>query len=158
MRWRLSRRSKRSKREQNGSDGSDAFPQHAPGSGMEERLGKFQPDSCANPIPLQPRTAEPLRPDMPANWAEYRKTLVANRKQKEAAQVQQRMDHCAAREMQSAVFRKERSALYQGSKWSGDALNVARSLLAADHAKRRAELMERQKRERDTPSITARRR
>jgi hypothetical protein len=117
---------------------------------MEERLGEFQPDSRSNSMPLQPRTAEPLFPDMPANWAEYRKTLVANRKQKEAAQVQQRMDHRASREMQSAEFRKERSALYQGGKWSGNALNVARSLLAADHAKRKAELMERQKRERDS--------
>jgi len=117
---------------------------------MEERLGEFQPDSRSNSMPPQPRTAEPLRPDMPANWAEYRKTLGANRKQKDAAQVQQRLDHRAAREMQSAVFRKERSALYQGGKWSGDALNVARSLLAADHAKRRAEMMERQKRERDS--------
>jgi ribosomal protein S30 len=119
-------------------------------SRMEERLGEFQPDSRSNSMPLQPRTAEPLCPDMPANWAEYRKTLVANRKQKEAAQVQQRMDHRASREMQSAEFRKERSALYQGGKWSGNALNVARSLLAADHAKRKAELMERQKRERDS--------
>jgi hypothetical protein len=119
-------------------------------SRMEDRLGEFQPDSRANSMQLQPRTAEPLRPDMPANWAEYRKTLVANRKQKEAAQVQQRMDHRASREMQSAEFRKERSALYQGGKWSGDALNVARSLLAADHAKRRVEMMERQKRERDS--------
>jgi hypothetical protein len=117
---------------------------------MEERLGEFQPDSRTNIMPLQSRTAEPLRPDMPANWAEYRKTLGANRKQKEAAQVQQRMDHRAAREMQFAEFRKERSALYRGGKWSGDALNVARSLLAADHAKRRAELMEAQKRERDS--------
>jgi hypothetical protein len=116
---------------------------------MEERLGKFQPDGRANPIPLQPRTAEPLRPDMPASWAEYRKTHVANRIQKDAVQLQQRMDHRAVREMQTAEFRKERSALYQGGKWSGDALNVARSLLAADHAKRRAEMMERQKRERD---------
>jgi hypothetical protein len=116
---------------------------------MEQRLGEFQPDSRGNSMPIQPRTAEPLRPDMPANWAEYRKTLVANRKQKVAAQLQQRMDHRAAREFQSAEFRKERSALYQGGKWSGDALNVARSLMAADHAKRRAELMERQKRERD---------
>ena len=119
-------------------------------SRMEERLGEFQPDCHGNSMPLPPRTAEPLRPDMPANWDEYRKTLGDSRKQKEAAQVQQRMDHRAAREMQTAEFRKERSALYQGGKWSGDALNVARSLLAADHAKRRAELMERQKRERDT--------
>jgi hypothetical protein len=117
---------------------------------MEERLGEFEPDSRGNSMQLQPRTAEPLRPDMPASWAEYRKTLVAKRKQKDAAQVQQRMDHRAAREMQSAEFRKERSALYQGAKWSGDALNVARSLLAADQAMRKAELMERQKRERDS--------
>ena len=87
---------------------------------------------------------------MPANWAEYRKALGDSRKEKDTAQVQQRMGHRAAREMQSAEFRKERSALYQGGKWSGNALNVARSLLAADHAKRRAELMERQRRERDS--------
>jgi Holliday junction resolvase-like predicted endonuclease len=117
---------------------------------MEERLGEFQPDSRSNRMPLQLRTAEPLRPDMPANWAEYRKTLVWNCKQKDAAQTKQRMDHRAAREMQSAEFCKERSALYQGGKWSGNALNVARSLLAADHAMRKAELMERQKRERDS--------
>jgi hypothetical protein len=116
---------------------------------MEERLGEYQPDTRSNTMVPLPRTAEPLRPDMPANWAEYRKTLGDSRKQKDAAQAQQRMDHRAAREMQTAEFRKERSALYQGGKWSGDALNVARSLLAADHAKRRAELMERQKRERD---------
>jgi hypothetical protein len=119
-------------------------------SRMEERLGEFQPDSLSNAMSLQPRTAEPLRPDMPASWDEYRRTLLTNRKQKETAQVQQRMDHRAAREMQSTEFRKERSALYQGGKWSGNALNVARSLLAADHAKRKAELMERQKRERDS--------
>ena len=118
-------------------------------SRMEERLGEFQPDSSSNTMPLQPRTAEPLRPDMPANWAEYRKTLGANRKQKDTAQIQQRMEHRAAREMQSAEFRTERTDLYQGGKWSGNSLNVARSLLAADHAMRRAELMERQKRERD---------
>jgi hypothetical protein len=116
---------------------------------MEERLGEFQPDSRSNSMPPQPRTAEPLRPDMPANWDEYRRTLLTNRKQKEAAQVQQRMDHRDAREMQTTEFRKERSALFQGGKWSGASLNVARSLLAADHAKRKAELMERQKCERD---------
>jgi hypothetical protein len=117
---------------------------------MEERFGEFQPDSRGNTMPQQQRKAEPLRQDMPANWAEYRKALEANRKQKDAAQVRQRIDHHAAREMQSAKFRTERSALYQGGKWSGNALNVARSLLAADHAMRRAELMERQKRERDS--------
>jgi hypothetical protein len=118
-------------------------------SRMEERLGEFQADTRANPTPQQ-REVEPIRPDMPANWAEYRKTLSTNRKEKSAAQVQQRIEHRSAREMQSAEFRTERSDLYQGGKWSGSALNVARSLLAADHAMRRAELMERQKRERDS--------
>jgi len=51
-------------------------------SRMEELLGEFQPDGRSNTVPLQPRMAEPLRPDMPANWAEYRKTLGANRKQR----------------------------------------------------------------------------
>jgi hypothetical protein len=119
-------------------------------SRMEERLGELQPDSRSNSVTLQPHTAEPLRPDMPANWTDYRKALGDSRKEKDAAQVQQRLDHRAAREMQTAEFRKERSALYQGSKWSGDALNVARGLMAADHARRRVELMERQKRERDS--------
>jgi hypothetical protein len=117
---------------------------------MEERLGEFQHDSRSNTTPPQPRIAEPLRPDVPAKWAEYRKTLGANRKQKDTAQFQQRMEHRLAREMQSAEFRTERTDLYQGGKWSGNALNVARSLLAADHAKRKTELMEWQKRERDT--------
>ncbi len=117
-------------------------------SRMEERLGEFQPDTRANPTPQQ-REAEALRPDMPANWAEYCKALSTNRKEKNAAQIQQRMEHRVAREMQSSEFRTERTDLYHGGKWSGNALNVARSLLAADHAMRRAELMERQKRERD---------
>jgi hypothetical protein len=116
---------------------------------MEERFGEFQADTRANPTPQQ-REVEPIRRDMPAIWAEYRKGLSINRKEKNIAQIQQRMQHRAAREMQSAEFRAERTDLYQGGKWSGNALNVARSLMAADHAMRRAELMERQKRERDS--------
>ena len=116
---------------------------------MEERLGEFQPDRRRDAIPQRQRQAEPLRPEMPASSAEYRKVLETFRNEKNSAQVQQRADHRAARATQTAEFRMERAALYQGGKWSGNALNVARSLLAADHAKRRAELMEQQKRERD---------
>jgi hypothetical protein len=117
---------------------------------MEERLGEFEPDGRSNAIPQRQRKAEPLRLDMPAGSTEYRKVLETFRNEKNSAQVQQRADHRAAREIQIAEFRKERAALYQGGKWSGNALNVARSLLAADHAKRRAEQMEQQKRERDS--------
>ena len=116
---------------------------------MEERLGEFQPDGRSNAIPQRQHQAEPLRPDMPAGSAEYREVLETFRNEKNSAQVQQRANHRAARAAQTAEFRKERAALYQGGKWSGNALNVARSLLAADHAKRRAEMMEQQKRERD---------
>jgi hypothetical protein len=116
---------------------------------MEERLGDFQPDDRSDAISQRQRQAEPVRPDMPAGSAEYRKVLETFRNEKNRAQVQQRADHRAARGVQTAEFRKERAALYQGGKWSGNALNVARSLLAADHAKRRAEQMEQQKRERD---------
>ncbi|MGA9127019.1 MAG: TraI/MobA(P) family conjugative relaxase [Terracidiphilus sp.] len=117
---------------------------------MEERLGEFEPDVRSDAIPQRQRQAEPLRPDMPAGSAEYRKVLEMFRNEKNSAQVRQRTDHRAARATQTAEFRKERAALYQGGKWTGNALNVARSLLAADHAKRRAELMDAQKRERDT--------
>jgi hypothetical protein len=118
-------------------------------SGMEERLGEFQPDGRSEAIPQRQRQAEPLRPDMPAGSAEYRKVLETFRNEKNSAQVQQRADHRAARVRQTTEFRHERAALYQGGKWFGNALNVARSLLATDHAKRRAELMDKQKRERD---------
>jgi hypothetical protein len=117
---------------------------------MEERLGEFQPDGRSDAIPQRQRQSEPLRPEMPAGSAEYRKVLETFRNEKNSAQVQQRANHRAARATQTAEFRMERAALYQGGKWSGNALNVARSLLAAEHAKRRAELMDTQKRERDT--------
>jgi len=117
---------------------------------MEERLGEFQSDCRHDAIPLRQRQSEPLRPEMPAGSAEYRKVLETFRNEKNSAQVQQRVEHRAARGAQVAEFRKERAALYQGGKWSGNALNVARSLLAAEHAKRSAELMDTQKRERDT--------
>jgi hypothetical protein len=87
---------------------------------------------------------------MPAGSAEYRKAIEIFRKEKNSVQVQQRADHRAARAIQTTEFRKERSTLFQGGKWSSNALNVARSLLAAEHAKRRAELMEQHKRERDS--------
>jgi len=115
---------------------------------MEERLGIFQPGDRSDANPQRQRQAEPLRPDMPAGSAEYRKVLETFRDEKNSAQVQQRTDHRAARGAQTAEFRAERVALYRGGKWSGNTLNLARSLLAADQAKRRAELMEQQQRER----------
>jgi len=117
-------------------------------SRMEERLGEFLPDTRSRSTPER-REAEPLRSNMPAGWAEYSAALENSRREKDAAQLRQRGEHHAARDTQTSEFRKERADLYRGGKWSGDALNVARSLLAADHSRRRAELSDRQKRERN---------
>lgn len=96
-----------------------------------------------------PRQPEPLQQDHSGQWAEYRELLEKHRTEKEAAQTEQRTSHCKARESQLASFRKERSELYERANWTGSALNVARSLMATDHARRKAQLAEEQKNERD---------
>lgn len=116
---------------------------------MEERLGDFQPDSnreCSEKISRKP---EPLRQDHSERWHEYRRLLEQHRTEKDAAQREQRAVHRGARDMQLASFRKERSEVYKEAKWSGSALNVARSLMASDHARRKAQLVDEHKRARD---------
>lgn len=116
---------------------------------MEERLGAFQPDRRTGAINNPRKTDEPSSSDKPKHWAEYRKTNEQHRQRKDAAVAQQRTEHRAARTAQLALFRDERTALFCGGNWQGNSLNVARSLLAAEHAKRKAKLMEQQKQERD---------
>jgi hypothetical protein len=116
---------------------------------MEERLGEFQPDSNRKYSEEISRKPEPLRQDHSRRWQEYRKFLEQHRTEKDTAQKEQRVAHCAARDKQLAAFRKERSDVYKEARWSGSALNVARSLMASDHAKRKAQLVEKHKRERD---------
>jgi hypothetical protein len=116
---------------------------------MEERLGVFQRDAGSVVTEQPPRQAESIGRDDSGRWAAYRKFLGGHRALKETAQTQQRAEHHMEREALYASFRKERSELYQEGKWSGIALNVARSLMASDHAKRKAQLSEKHKRERD---------
>jgi hypothetical protein len=116
---------------------------------MEERLGVFQPTTRSLLTKHSPRQAESIGRDDSGRWTEYRKVLGSPREGKEAAQTQQRIEHHEGREAQFAAFRKERHELYREGRWSGEALNVARSLMAADHAKRKAQLSEQHKRERD---------
>jgi hypothetical protein len=115
---------------------------------MEDRLGVFEKDKRHSSAELPTVSPEPLR-DMPPQWTRYRAMENDRRKQKDATVRSQRAAHREQRGALFVEFRNQRKALYDGGKWSGDALNVARSLLAADHARRKAELMERQRQERN---------
>jgi hypothetical protein len=117
---------------------------------MEERLGPFQSDDSRSITTEQaPRQVEALHGSNVELWPEYRKLIASHREDKESSQTQQRVMHRTQREAQAAIFCKERSGVYQNGKWSGAALSVARSLVASDHAKRKAQLSEQHKQERD---------
>lgn len=119
---------------------------------MEERLGTFRPDTNQRNTTEVSRSPEPLRQDRSERWPEYRKLLEMHRTEKSAAQTEQRVTHRGARDAQLASFRQERKALYQGARWSGIELNVARSLMASDHARRKAQLVEEHRIERSALS------
>lgn len=109
---------------------------------MEERLGIFRPDDNQRSTNEVSRNPEPLRQDRSERWPEYRKLLERHRTEKSSAQTEQRVAHREARDAQLASFRQERKGLHEGARWSGVELNVARSLMASDHAKRKAQLVE----------------
>lgn len=116
---------------------------------MEERLGVFEEDNRPlKGIPAK-REAESIDQDAPPRSAQYSAALRRFRAEKHAAQTAQRTAHRAERAKQLQEFCAERVQLRKGAKWSGPALNVARSLLAAEQAKRRAALSDQQKRQRD---------
>jgi hypothetical protein len=116
---------------------------------MEELLGVFQPDTGGVATKQPPRQAESIHRDDSGRWAEYRKVLEDHRARRDTSQTLQRTEHRIEREALFVSFRKERTDLYQRGRWSGSALNVARSLMASDHAKRKAQLSDAHKRERN---------
>lgn len=115
---------------------------------MEERLGAFKGDH--RPLRgIQPQcAAEPVHQDASARFAQYSATLRQFRAEKDAEQTAQRATHRTERAKLLQEFRAERAQLGKGAKWSGAAMNVARSLLAAEQTKQRAALSERQQQER----------
>lgn len=115
---------------------------------MEERLGTLKADARPLKSTATTNEAEPLDQNATPKLAEYRATLRQYRAEKEVVQTTQRVAHRTERIRQLQELRAERAELNKDAKWSGAALNVARSLLAADHAKRRAALSEQQKRQR----------
>lgn len=116
---------------------------------MEERLGAFEADD--RPLKgISAKTAEePINHEAPAKFAQYNSALRQFRAEKDTAQTAQRAAHRAERTTLLQQFRSERAHLSKGAQWSGPALNVARSLLAAEQAKQRASLSDQQKRQRD---------
>ncbi|WP_419805709.1 TraI/MobA(P) family conjugative relaxase [Terriglobus sp.] len=115
---------------------------------MAEKFGPFEGQSShSSPRdmgqPLTPTEAEPA-----PQWLEYRSLVTSWTAVRGQAQIEQRSAHRRAREEQTTAFRQERKNLYSGVKWGGTELNVARSLLAAEQAKRKADLIERQEHER----------
>lgn len=116
---------------------------------MEERLGALEEDDRPLKGISTKREAEPISQEAPAGFAQYSAVLRQFRAEKDAAQTEQRATHRTERAKQLQQFRAERAQLNKGAKWSGPALNVARSLLAAEQAKQRAGLSDRQKRQRD---------
>ncbi len=104
---------------------------------LEERFGPFQQVAVEpaprGPVPLSIQASEP--------WQEYQSLLRSLEGSRARAHTAQRSAHRSARKDQFSQFRYERGELFAGKRWSGMELNVARSLLAADQAKRKAELI-----------------
>lgn len=115
---------------------------------MEERFGSFESTS----YPLKQTSAEhqvqPLHESTAPEWNAYREARSQYIKNKSLAQTEQRSMQRGERENLRVRFRVERQGLHSGGSRGGNALNVARSLLAAHHARRKAELSEKHKRER----------
>ena len=116
---------------------------------MEERFGPFE--AAGEKVSTSPSKVlhKPLRAEVGSRWMEYRTFLDTHRSEKDRAQRELRSSQRSAREEQRASFRGERKDLYAGGRWGGDSLNVARSLMAADQARREAALTSGQEAERD---------
>lgn len=114
---------------------------------LKKRLGDYQP---ANPaVSIAMRKPEPIRPDA-KGWDDYigaRKDHYA-RKAREQAELRKRHDD--ERRVLTEQQREQRRNVLQGDwKRKGEVLNAMRSVVASDQAKAKAELRERQRRERE---------
>lgn len=114
---------------------------------LKKRLGDFQASDAA--VSTTARKPEPIRPDA-KGWDDYigaRKDHYA-RKAREQAEMRKRHDD--ERRALTEEQREQRRNVLQGDwKRKGEVLNAMRSVVASDHAKAKAELRERQRRERE---------
>lgn len=115
---------------------------------MEERFGPFEGAGEKLAVLPSARIVKPLCAEPGNRWTEYRVVLETYGVEKDQAQRALRASQRSAREAQAAMFRDERRELHAGVRWPGESLNVARSLLAADQATRKAVLISKQEAER----------
>ncbi len=117
---------------------------------MEERFGPFEPTGEKMAVASAAQVLTPLNAERGNRWQQYRILLQSHRLERDQTQRALRTFQRSARGEQIASFRGEREALNTGGKWHGESLNVARSLLAADQARRKAALTSEQEAERET--------
>ena len=117
-------------------------------SALKKRLGDFQPADAS--VSTTARKPEPICPDA-KGWDDYigaRKDHYA-RKAREQAELRKRHDD--ERRALTEQQREQRHNVLQGDwKRKGEVLNAMRSVVASEQAKTKAELRERQRRERET--------
>jgi hypothetical protein len=115
---------------------------------LERRLGPFRPatsGSAAVPTPA-PNTARPLRAS-PAEWATYMAERTAHYARKEAALIEQRKNHDAARATLREQQRVRREEVLAAAT-NRTVRQAMRSVLAAEQAAQKADLRDRLDKER----------
>jgi len=113
---------------------------------LQKRLGLYEPSQQRQPI--AERTPEPLKKAVPG-WEAYSQGRKAHTAEKAAAQLEQSKRQEQARQQLAGQQKVKRQDILAGT-WQGKgaALNVMRSLLAAEQAAEKAGLKEQQQQER----------
>lgn len=117
---------------------------------LQKRLGPYEAcrEAVADP---RARSAEPLTQGQSSSWRGYITARKAHYAAKDREWKAQRAQHERERKALGENQRGERERLLQGHDWRGrgEVLNAMRSVLAAQQAGEKAELKDRQQRERE---------
>jgi len=117
---------------------------------LKKRLGEYEPAAAAT-VTVD-RKPEPIRPGALA-WDEYITDRKAHYTAKSREQAEMHRRHDDERQAQAEQQRTQRREVLGGNwKNKGELLNAMRSVMAADQAKGKVEMRERQRREREALS------
>jgi phage regulator Rha-like protein len=120
-------------------------------SAPQKRLGEFEPAKDATRVVTRTRAPEPILPGAPG-WDRYIEARRRHYVERSSGQERRTQHQREERQSMAARHRRERADICGGSwKGRGPLLNATRSMLAARQAGEKAELCERQKRERGRP-------
>lgn len=116
-------------------------------SKLEKRLGPYAAPAS---VEVATRKSEPLYNNQP-NWLEYSAMRKSYNEKRGAAQNEMKVRHKRERDFIFASLKHERDGLFSKRSWAGKGVerNALLSVIAAQHAGRRADLIEAQKMERD---------